>query len=611
MPTFSKARAALVMMVITTCFCALMGRVVYLQTVGRQMTLERAERQQHQKETIISRRGSIYDVTGMLMAGTIQTQALFLDPKFMQDCYQMEGRSLADMDEAVGKLANLVDKKPFELSQLLGDKSESRFVKIADHLDESTVAEIEKLKIFGVGFVPQHERYYPMGSIGAHVMGGTGKDGAGLEGLEKKFEKQLAGKNGSKRVLKDAYRQSIAVAAEDYIQPQHGQALVLTIDGNIQMIAEQELETACKKYAAKRGEVVVMDPRTGDVLALANWPTFDPSSLDEVDNKTRLNRCLTDPYEPGSTIKPFIAGPAMAWRVTKPNEIWPITAIKWNPFGRRIVTDVHHYGPLSMWDVLVKSSNIGMSMLGTRMGNPKLYDALTGFGFGKTTDIDMPAENQGLIRPLEKWGMNSTISVSQGYELMVTPLQLCRAFCAYANGGRLVRPHVIKGWLDAEGSVIARQQTKDLHMLPEAIDPLSAAGMKRILCDTLVRGTAKGCASTNWNIFGKTGTAHIAEHGSYSSARFNSSFIGGAPAESPRLVITMVIHDADKSLGHYGGIVSAPAACKVLERSLAYMQVPASPDLPPPPPEIARVLVNYDPSIYTKAGIAKTASARE
>jgi cell division protein FtsI/penicillin-binding protein 2 len=611
MSTFSKARAALVMMVITTCFCALMGRVVYLQTVGRQMTLERAERQQHQKETIISRRGSIYDVTGMLMAGTIQTQALFLDPKFMQDCYQMEGRSLSDMDDAVSKLANLLDKKPFELSQLLGDKSESRFVKIADHLDENTVAEIEKLKIFGVGFVPQHERYYPMGSIGAHVLGGTGKDGAGLEGLEKKFEKQLAGKNGSKRVLKDAYRQSIAVAAEDYIQPQHGQALVLTIDGNIQMIAEQELETACKKYAAKRGEVVVMDPRTGDVLALANWPTFDPSSMEEVDTKVRLNRCLTDPYEPGSTIKPFIAGPAMAWRITKPNEIWPIPGIKWNPFGRRIVTDVHHYGPLSMWDVLVKSSNIGMSMLGTRMGNPKLYNALTGFGFGKTTEIDMPAENQGLIRSLDKWGMNSTISVSQGYELMVTPLQLCRAFCAYANGGRLVQPHVIKGWLDAEGSVVARQQTKDLHMLPEAIDPLSAAGMKRILCDTLVRGTAKGCASTNWNIFGKTGTAHIAEHGSYSSSRFNSSFMGGAPAESPKLVITMVIHDADKSLGHYGGIVSAPAACKVLERSLAYMQVPASPDLPPPPPEIAKVLVGYDPSVYTKEGIAKTASAHE
>ncbi|HEX8524246.1 MAG TPA: penicillin-binding protein 2 [Tepidisphaeraceae bacterium] len=611
MATFSKSRAAVVMVLITICFCALIGRVIFLQTVGRQLTLERADRQQHQKETIIARRGSIYDSTGMLMAATVQTQALFLDPKFMQDCYQGEGHSLVEMDEAVEKLAKILDKNPFELSQLLGDKAESRFVKIADHLDENTVTEIEKLKIFGVGFVPQHERYYPMGAIAAHVLGGTGKDTAGLEGLELKYEKQLAGKNGTKRVLKDAYRRSLAIAAEDYIPPRHGQQLILTIDGNVQLIAEQELEAACKQYAAKRGEVIVMDPKTGDVLALANWPTFDPSNLEEADTRTRLNRCLTDPYEPGSTIKPFIAGPAMAWRITRPNEMWPITSIHWNPFGRRIVTDVHHYGPLSTWDVLVKSSNIGMTMLGTRMGNPKLYEALTGFGFGRSTEIDMPAEHPGMLRPLPKWGMNSTISISQGYELMVTPIQLCRAVCAYANGGRLVQPHVIKGWLDSDGNIIDRQQAKDLKMLPQAIDPLSAAGMKRILCDTLIRGTAKGCANTSWNIFGKTGTAHIAEHGSYSSQRFNSSFIGGAPAESPRLVITMVIHDPDKSLGHYGGIVSAPAAARVLERSLAYLQVPASPDLPPPPAEIASTLVGYDPAVYSKAGIARTASARE
>ncbi|MBA2708158.1 MAG: penicillin-binding protein 2, partial [Gemmatimonadaceae bacterium] len=583
----------------------------------RQLTLERADRQQHRTEILLSRRGSIYDSTGMLMAGTVQTKTVFLDPKFMQDSYQSEGHSLVEMDEAIAKLAAAIDKEPFELSQLLGDRADSRFVKVAEHLDEEICQEILKLDIPGVGMIPENERYYPMSSIGAHLLGGMGKDG-GIEGLEKKFEKKLAGKNGSKRTLKDSRHRSLAVAAEDYIPPDHGQHLILTLDANIQMIAEQELAAACEKYRAKKGEVIVMNPRTGDVLAMANWPTFDPATLDDVDPRVRLNRCLAEPYEPGSTIKPFIAGPAMAWRLTRPNEIWPIAAKSWRPFGRRIVTDVHAYGPLSTWDVLVKSSNIGMSMIGQRMGNPNLHRALLGFGFGRPTSIDLLGEDPGLVRDLQKWGMNSTISVSQGYELMVTPLQLTRAFCAYANGGRLVQPQVVKGWLDAEGNLVSREQPTELRMLPEAIDPLSAAGVKRILADTLVRGTARGSASTSWNIFGKTGSSHISEgiHG-YSAIRYNSSFLGGAPAENPQLVIGMVIHDPDKSyavsqgMSYYGGAVSAPPASRVLERSLAYLQVPASPELPPPPPEIARTLVNYDAKVYTKDGIARTASARE
>ena len=616
-PRFSKVRAAVVMSVVITSLLALMGRVVYLQTVLRQATLERADRQQHRTEVLLSRRGSIYDSTGMLMAGTIQTKTLFLDPKFMQDSYQTEGHSLVEMDEAVGKLAAAIDKEPFELSQLLGDRVESRFVKVAEHLDEEICEQITKLDIPGVGMIPENERYYPMGSIAAHLLGGMGKDG-GIEGLENKFQKQLAGKNGSKRVLKDSRHRSLAVAAEDYIPPAHGQHLILTIDANIQMIAEQELALGCEKARAKKGEVVVLDPKTGDVLALANWPTFDPATLDDVEPRVRLNRAIVEPYEPGSTIKPFIAGPALAWRLTKPNEMWPIPAKSWRPFGRRIVTDVHHYGPLATWDVLVKSSNIGMTMIGMRMGNPNLHRALLGFGFGRPTNIDLPGEDPGLIRPLAKWGMNSTVSVSQGYELMVTPMQLGCAFAAFANGGRLVQPHVVKGWLDPQGNIVSREQPKELRMLPEAIDPLTAAGVKRILCDTLVRGTAKGSASTSWNIFGKTGSSHISEgiHG-YSNTRYNSSFIGGAPAENPRLVIAMVLHDPDKAWAlsqgqsYYGGAVSAPPASRVLERSLAYLQVPASPDLPPPPPEIARTLVNYDEKVYTKEGIARTASARE
>jgi cell division protein FtsI/penicillin-binding protein 2 len=290
----------------------------------------------------------------------------------------------------------------------------------------------------------------------------------------------------------------------------------------------------------------------------------------------------------------------MEMNYTKPNEIWPIPARMWKTPYNRTITDVHHYGPIATWDVLVKSSNIGMSMLGERLGNAKLHRALTDFGFGRLTRIDLPGEHPGRINPLRQWNKYSTDSVAQGYELMVTPIQLARAFSAYANGGRLVDPRLVKGFLDAEGNIVKKTEPKSLKLYPQAIDIYTAAGMRRILADTVVRGTATRARSATWNIFGKTGTSHVAKDGNYQDAKLNSSFIGGAPAEQPRLIVALIIHEPDKSVAHYGGTVSAPAAGRILERSLAYLQVPRSPDLPPPPPEIANVLWNYNARLYTE-----------
>jgi len=310
-----------------------------------------------------------------------------------------------------------------------------------------------------------------------------------------------------------------------------------------------------------------------------------------------------------------MVGPALQWRITRVNEVWPIPARTYYAPSHRTVTDVHFYGPLSTWDVLVKSSNIGMSMLAERMGNPQVYKAITSFKFGSKTGIELPGEDPGLVYPLSRWGKKSTESVAQGYEVMVTPLQLARGMCAYANGGRIVQPHLIKGVLDANGTVVTRSSPTDLKLLPEAVDPVTAAEVRRVLCDVPIRGTAQGSRSKIWNVFGKTGTSHISEGKSgYSATRFNSSFIGGAPAEDPRLVIAMVVHEPQRSIGHYGGTVTAPAAVRSLERALAYLQVNASPDLPLPPPQVAGVLVNYDPKVYRRPAIKgpeATASARE
>lgn len=600
MVQFSAIRAAAVFGGIGLFLLLLTGRVAYLQTYGREQNLRKAERQQHQLETLYARRGSIFDTNGMLLAGSVQTMSLFVDPKFMQEEFQADGRSLVDMDKAVERLAKLIDRDAFEISKMLGDRYESRFIKVADNLDEATCRAIEQLKLPGVGLIPTNVRYYPMGSILAHVLGGMRSDGAGLEGLEVKFEKLLAGRDGFKRTLKDARRRPIAVNAEDYLPPQNGKHLMLTIDANIQMIAEQELARACTTYSAKRGEVVVMDPRTGDVLALANWPTFNPQNLEDSTQDLRRNRCLTDPYEPGSTIKPFIVGPALAWNLTRLTEVFPISGpVYTTPYGRRI-TDVHPYERLALWDVLVKSSNIGMSMLAERIGNEKLRRALDGFAFGRETGIELPGEDAGLLNPLKKWNKYSTESVAQGYELMVTPLQLARAMCAYANGGRLIEPRIVKGVLDDNGQLVSRTEHAQLNMLPEVVDPMTASEVRRILGDIPVRGTATKARSATWNIFGKTGTAHISVNGSYDQRSYNSSFIGGAPLENPRLVIAFVLHEPNRELGHYGGLVSAPSAGRILERSLAYFQMPVSPSLAPPPPQIANVLYAFDPAQYKR-----------
>ncbi len=416
-----------------------------------------------------ARRGTIFDRNCIVFAATVQKQRLYVDPKFLLEGFAAEAHRPADKARQLGKLAEILGRDGDELKTIIEDAatgrenswaalfgppttqphhSHERYLILADDLDESAVEEIHKLNIAGLGFEPTSRRLYPMGSLGSHVIGtvaGDGRGQRGLEGLELKFNQLLTGVDGHKRSEKTASRKSIAVADEDYIQPKHGQHLVLTIDANIQMIAEQELSACCQKFKAVRGEVIVMDPHTGEVLAMANYPTFNPSdvgdlSTDDEDVKKqymdlRRNRCITDPFEAGSVIKPFIAGPALMSHVTRPESIWQIPGITYvTPYGRHI-TDVHGYGPLSTWDVLVKSSNIGMSMMGEKMGNAMLFKALKSFGFGETTGVELGGENHGRINPLKQWTHFSTESVAQGYEMMVTPMQLARGFCAYANGG--------------------------------------------------------------------------------------------------------------------------------------------------------------------------------
>jgi cell division protein FtsI/penicillin-binding protein 2 len=358
-----------------------------------------------------------------------------------------------------------------------------------------------------------------------------------------------------------------------------------------------------------------MDPKTGEILALANWPAFNPQNLEDSKPDIRRNRAITDPYEPGSTIKPFIVGPALQWRATRVNEVWQIGGTYKSPLRRKPVTDVHSYASLATWDVLVKSSNIGMTKIGERLGKKRVHAALSKWQFGLPTGVELPGEDPGLLRPSGRWGDTDVVSAVQGYSVMVTPLQLARGFCAYANGGRLVKPTLVRGVLDADGRLVAKNKPGKLEMMPEVIDPVTAAEMKRVLCDTVIRGTATKARSDVWNIFGKTGTAHISGGGAgYDDTRYTSSFLAGAPAENPEIVVAFIIHEPDKAhalannASYYGGAIAAPGASKLIERTLTYLNVPASPNLPVPPPQIAGVLYNFNPKAYQRKNPLITAS---
>jgi cell division protein FtsI/penicillin-binding protein 2 len=300
------------------------------------------------------------------------------------------------------------------------------------------------------------------------------------------------------------------------------------------------------------------------------------------------------------------------------NEVWdiPESGGYKSSLRRKRVTDVHQYGPLATWDVLVKSSNIGMTMLGERLGKTRVHAALDGFQFGRVTEVELPGEDPGLLKPAARWADSDVVSGVQGYAVMVTPLQLARAFCAYANGGRLVRPTLVRGVLDADGALVSKNKPGALELMPEVIDPVTAAEMKRVLCDTVVRGTASKARSDVWNIFGKTGTAHISQgRAGYSDSKYTSSFLAGAPAEDPRLVIAFIIHEPDKEYAkqnnrsYYGGAVAAPGASAAIERILTYFQVPASPELPVPPAHITNVLWKFKASAYKRKAPLLTASA--
>jgi len=436
------------------------------------------------------------------------------------------------------------------------------------------------LKAFGVRREPR--RVYPYGRSAAQVIGFVGARQQGLAGIEQTYESMLTGVDGSRSTTVDIRGRRTHSEPDAYQPPIDGASVVLTIDAHLQQRAEHHLGKACEEFKPEWATAVVMDPLSGEVLAMAVTPDFDPAKpfpenlTDEMKKAAfdlQRNRAIADAYEPGSIFKPFIAGPALEAGITSLDESFAVNGPA-HKFGSRIIHDVHPYGTLALYEVISKSSNIGMGMLGARCGNENLHSFVRSFGYGRKTGINLPGEHAGLLFSLKHWTKFSTQSIPIGQEIAVTSLQLVTAFSVFCNDGILYQPRIVRGVIDAHGET--RVDNSSPVEILRVLSPETVREFRmRALVEVVNSGTGKPAQLAEYQVFGKTGTAQVGrEDGKgYIPGAYVGSFLCGAPAESPRVVVLVSLF-RPSSGKYYGSTVAAPAAAAIVADALDYMQVP-------------------------------------
>ncbi len=554
------AMARVVGAAVTLAMAALVCRIVQLQ-ISPPPQLAPLVGAQHSKAEMLGRRGTLVDRQWRILATTGLAHRLIVDPQ-----------AIADPNTFPERLGYTLGYDPAAVERRLHQLREKRYVVIDRQLDDEQWNKLERFRLPGMFTDVWQERQYPQGSVGGHIIGVMGSEeghtnrrDVTLEGAERMFDAQLVGKPGSFVYLRDAGRRPMALDVDHYRHPEDGKPVRLSIDITIQSIAEKELAAACQEFGAKTGEMVILDPNTGEVLAMAVYPGFDPNEVEHSTADIRRNRCVTDPFEPGSTFKPFIWAMATEMGVARPEEM-----INTDQSVGRALRDTHAHGTISWEKVLVVSSNRGMATVGLRMGINKLYQSVKAFRFGELSQAGIPGESKGQVLPLRKWNPRfSVTSVPMGQEISVTPLQLARAFCVFANGGLMVTPTLLARDLNDASD------PRNAPIVERVLSAKTANLTKDVLRKVVTEGTGRKADSKFFQIFGKTGTAQVAAKGGrgYEPGAYNGVFVAGAPFNQPRLVVACVIHKPNPSKGYYGGIVAAPAAMRAIEQSLTYMGV--------------------------------------
>jgi cell division protein FtsI (penicillin-binding protein 3) len=573
-PDVSLSRALLVAAFIGFWMLAVSARLVYLQVSQHSSLTNRARQQQQNALDTTPQRGEVLDRNGSQLARSVQTISLFLDPG---------GLDAGQLECTAQQLSNALGLSYAELSQQLSNAqtTERRFLWIARRLDVDRGNQILAMELPGVHPVIEPKRFYPNGSLASHVLGYVGIDGQGLGGVEHSYNSKIKGEPGELFLEKDATGQ----AYESFeIPAKPGQSVVLTIDQAIQYHAERALQAAVERSHAKSGTAIVLDPRTGEILALANAPTFDPNKVSDSTADARSNWALQNIYEPGSTFKIVAFSAAIDRKLAKPEDhidcqMGAITV------AGRLVHDHHPFGSLTLAEALAKSSNVGAIKLGIRVGDESMYDYITRYGFGSRTGIELMGETPGILRKVDRWQPSSIGSIAIGQEIGVTPLQMVSAYGAVANDGIRIAPHIVREVRNATGSVLFTAQPEQRRV----INAETAIALRGMLEGVTLHGTAKKAQLDGYSAAGKTGTAQKIDPRTkgYSATKFVGSFVGFAPVSNPQVAIIVVI---DEPAGAYhGGDVAAPVFREIAEQILPALNVEPDIETTAIPELIARV----------------------
>jgi cell division protein FtsI (penicillin-binding protein 3) len=508
----------------------------------------------------------ILDSRGVVVAASDIYRNVFAEP-----------RVIKDPKEVSEKLQPILDMGAHKICQLIGEGSNPGYVKLKSHASLEECDAAERVH-HGIGMETVWERHYPAGRLLGTIVGFTSVDNRGLAGVEFQFDEELRGSAGRNVFLADAfpYRRPLRLAMVG-IEVKDGHGIILTIDSTIQQFAREELLKVFDSYEAKSAVAIVAEPRSGAIFAMVSLPDFDPTRFNKENKSHFRNRAINDTYEPGSIMKPIVAAIALDDGVVNKSE--KIYCEMGNYVGKgfgRIGEYRKAFGNLDLRGILVNSSNIGMAKIGQRMGKERLYRGMKLFGFGKRTDIDLPGEESGLLWDVSKWTGYSVTRIPFGQEVSVMAIQMLRAFCILANGGKAVRPFVVRAMVDDEGQVVKLNQPK-YNSVGYIVNSETAKWIvEQALVDVVKEGTGKRAALERWQVFGKTGTANIAKSDSkgYSERAYIASFIGGAPAEEPAVVVLVSVREPNLKLGkgYTGGTVSSPVVGKILERTLSYLE---------------------------------------
>lgn len=544
---------------------AIEARLIVLQVVRHDELSARAERQQQRTVEAPAKRGEILDREGRVLAYSVDADSIYAIPT-----------EIDDPDKAAATLCGALEDCTDRERQAMAERIRRgrAFAYVRRQASPEQARRVAALQLEGVGFMKENRRFYPNKDLAAHVLGYVGIDNEGLNGIEATYDSLIKGKPGTVLIQTDARRRAFSRIERPSTR---GASLELTIDQYLQHVAERELRAGVEWAGAAAGSAIIMDPSTGEILALANYPTFNPNAYGQFDDEQRRNRAIQNLYEPGSTFKIVTASAALEEKIFRPDAL-----VETSPgriaFGSRVIDEDkgHNYGLLSFADVIVRSSNVGAIKIGLKVGPERMNEYVRRFGFGRPASPDFRGESSGIVWATSKLTDSALASVSMGYQVGVTPLQMAVAISAVANGGEVIQPRVVRAVIrDDQRLPVPRK------VMTRAINKETAAELTDIMQAVVEKGTGGNAQVTGFALAGKTGTAQKVVDGRYSSSDYNVSFVGFVPVRKPAFTIVVVV-DSPHAQPPYGGTVAAPIFRRIAEAALRHNGVAPTLNAAPP-----------------------------